>query len=105
MNPAYAGILYNLATYMALHLGGACMVEHFSLKGVPTESKIKLLKALGYESDGIFVLDKDGNKVKDKYVDVDVELSRMLIFPGSTVVLDNNPLSIASYLEEFGDVL
>ena len=36
------------------------MVEHFSLKDVPIESKIKLLKALGYESDGIFVLDKDG---------------------------------------------
>lgn len=84
---------------------GIFMVEHFSLRNIPIESKIKLLKVLGYDSDGIFVLDKDGNKVKDRYVDIDVELSRMLIFPGSIIVLDNNPLSIASYLEEFGDVL
>lgn len=80
-------------------------MELFSLTSLSKDTKIRLLRALGYNSDGQFVTDKDGTKVKDKYIDVDIELSRMLIFPGSTIILDNNPLSITSYLEEFGDVL
>lgn len=82
------------------------MVERFSIKNLSIDDKIELLKALGYDSDGNFVLDNAGNKVNDRYVpDLEVKLSNMLIFPGSTIILDNNPLSIAAYLEEFGDVL
>jgi hypothetical protein len=28
----------------------------------------------------------------------------MMILPGSTVVLDDNPLSIALYIQEYGDL-
>lgn len=76
-------------------------MELFSIKELPKGIKLKLLERLGYGSDGEFVLDSQGNKVKDKYIDVDVTISNMLIFPGSTIILDNNPLSIASYLEEY----
>ncbi len=76
-------------------------MEFVSIKDLSKEIKINLLKKLGYNSDGIFVLDTKGNRVKDKYIGINVELSNMLIFPGSTIILDNNPLSIASYLEEF----
>lgn len=76
-------------------------MEFISLQNVPKESKEKLLIALGYSTDGIFVLSPDGKRVKDKYIDVDVTLSNMLILPGSTIILDNNPLSVASYLEEY----
>jgi len=78
-------------------------MEYVSLKDLPKESKIQLLIALGYGSDGNYVLDSNGGRVKDKYIDIDVTLSNMLIFPGSTIILDNNPLSIASYLEEYQD--
>ena len=82
------------------------MVERFSIKNLSKEDKIELLKGLGFDSDGIFVIDKNGNKVKDRYVpDLEVKLSNMLIFPGSTIILDNNPLSIAAYMGEFEDVL
>jgi hypothetical protein len=69
----------------------------------PKDIKIKILRALGLESDGKFVLDAQGNHIRDNYVDMDVELDNMWIFPGSTIVLDNNPLSVASYLEEHPD--
>lgn len=80
------------------------MVELVSIKKMPKELKIKLLKELGYDSDGRFVL-KDGKKLVDKYTGEPVRISNMFIFPGSTIVLDNNPLSISSFLEEFGEVV
>ena len=81
------------------------MTELISLKDMPKELKIELLKELDYDSDGVFVLERNGEKYLDKYIEVPVKLDNMLIFPGSTIILDNNPLSISSYLEEFGDVL
>jgi hypothetical protein len=79
-------------------------MELISLKQVSKESKILLLKKLGYDSDGEFVLDVQGNKIIDRYIEVPVSLDNMVIFPGSEVILDDNELSIAKYIEEFGDV-
>ena len=57
---------------------------------------------MGYDSDGKYVL-KEGQRVVDKYVDEKVTLDNMLVLPGSTVVITDNPLSIAAYFEEYGD--
>lgn len=78
-------------------------MELISLDTFSKQSKIKLLNELGYDSDGIYVLDNQGERVKDKYLDAEVTVDNMIILPGSTIILDNNELSIASYLEEFGD--
>ena len=79
-------------------------MELVSLKQVSLNSKILLLKELGYTSDGDFVLDLKGERLIDKYADIPIRVNNMVIFPGSTIILDNNEFSIASYLEEFGDV-
>ncbi len=81
------------------------MVEQISISMLAIKDKILLLKELGYKSDGIFVLDQNGERVIDKYIDEPVKINNMLILPGSTIILDNNPLSIASYLQEHPDVL
>lgn len=78
-------------------------MELISLKEVSVKSKIALLKELGFNSDGEYVLDCDGNKVLDKYIEIPVKVNNMAIFPGSTIILDNNELSLSLYLEEFGD--
>lgn len=80
------------------------MVELVSIKDMPKELKIRLLRELKYDSDGIFVL-KDGEKYLDKYTEEPVKIDNMIILPGSTVVLDNNLLSISSFLEEFENVI
>ncbi len=80
-------------------------MELISLKRVPKESKILLLKELGFSSHGEYVLDSSGNRVLDKYVDVPVRIDNMVILPGSTLILDDNELSLSRYLEEFGNVL
>ena len=80
-------------------------MEFISLRNVNKESKILLLKELGYNSDGQFVLDSQGNKVLDRYLDIPVKIDNMAILPGSEIILDDNELSISKYLEEFGDVL
>lgn len=80
-------------------------MELVSLKNVSKESKILLLKELGYSSDGEFVLDSNGNKVLDRYLEVPVTIDNMVILPGSEIILDDNELSISKYIEEFGDVL
>jgi len=79
-------------------------MELISLKNVSLNSKLLLLKELGYSSDGEFVLNLEGKKVIDKYADIPVKLDNMVILPGSEIILDDNELSIASYIEEFGDV-
>lgn len=79
-------------------------MELISLKEVSINSKIALLKELGFNSDGEYVLDFEGNKVLDKYIEVPVKVNNMAIFPGSTIIIDDNELSVSLYLEEFGDV-
>jgi len=78
-------------------------MELISLKEVSVKSKIALLKELGFNSDGEYVLDTDGDKVLDKYIEVPVKVNNMAIFPGTIIILDNNELSLSLYLEEFGD--
>jgi hypothetical protein len=80
-------------------------MEFFSLKNISIKSKIALLKALDYKSDGVFVLNKDKSKVIDRYTKEPVKINNMAILPGSTIIIDDNPVSIASYLEEYGDVI
>lgn len=78
-------------------------MELVSLKEAPKEAKILILKELGYNSDGEFVLDSKGKKVIDKYIKIPVKLDNMIIFPGSEIILDDNELSVSSYVEEFGE--
>ena len=80
-------------------------MEKLSLKGVSTESKVKLLVALGYNSDGEYVTDDAGEKVLDRYLEIPIKVDNMVILPGSIIILDNNELSLSKYIEEFGDVL
>jgi len=79
-------------------------MELVSLKQVSNESKILLLKELGYSSDGEFVLDSSGVKLEDRYLELPIKIENMVILPGSEVILDDNELSISRYFEEFGDV-
>ncbi len=81
------------------------MTKLISIKDMPKNFKIMLLKELGYDSDETFVLDKNGEKYLDKYIEEPVRIDNMAIFPESAIILDNNPLSISSFLEEFGDVI
>ncbi len=80
-------------------------MELLSLKKISKSSKLHLLEALGYKSDGNFVIDDKGEKVKDKYIQQLVTVDNMVILPGSALILDDNPLSIASYIEEYGEIL
>ncbi len=79
-------------------------MELVSLKSVSVKSKILLLGKLGYTSDGEYIYDGRENKIIDRYIQIPVRLDNMVILPGSTIILDDNELSIASYIEEFGDV-
>jgi len=81
------------------------VTELISLKNVSKRLKIMLLKELGHDSDEVFVLDKNGEKYLDKYTDEPIKIDNMAILPGSAIILDNNPLSISSFLEEYGDVI
>src|SRR3989339_25780 len=51
------------------------------------------------------ILDFKRNKVMDRYVDIPVKVENMVILPGSTIILDDNILSLSCYMEEFPDVL
>ena len=80
-------------------------METISLKEISVESKIALLKELDFDSDGEYVLDSNGNKVLDRYLEIPIRVNNMVILPGSTIILDDNIVSISKYMEEFPDVL
>ena len=79
-------------------------MDLISLKNISKDSKVKLLKELGHDSDGEFVLDINGNAMLDRYLEIPIKVDKMIILPGSTIILDDNELSLSRYLEEFGDV-
>ena len=81
------------------------MTELISIKDMSKPLKIILLNELGYDSDGTFVLNEKGEKYLDRYTNEPIRIDNMAIFPGSAIILDNNSLSISSFLEEFGDVI
>jgi hypothetical protein len=71
---------------------------------MPSDLKLLLLKELGLGVDERGYITRDGKQVLDKYIGQPVPIENMAIFPGSTVVLDDNPISITSYIEEYGEV-
>lgn len=78
-------------------------MEYLTISEAPEDFRIALLEGLGFGVDDGFIVDGDGERVIDPYIDETVRLDNMVIFPGSTIILDNNPLSIASYFEEYGE--
>lgn len=80
------------------------MSQLLELKNIKKESKELILNELGYKTDGKYIFDKKGKKVIDRYIEQPVLFNNMLILPGSTIIIDNNPLSIALYMEEHKDV-
>jgi hypothetical protein len=79
-------------------------VEIVNLSKWDNESKVRLLRELGYDSDGTYVL-KAGQRVRDKVTGEEVTLRRMAILPGSVMVISDNPVSIADYLEDYDETL
>ena len=78
-------------------------MELVSLKNISLNSKFLLLKELGYDSDGEFILDSDGKRLLDRYLKIPVKIENMIILPGSEIILDDNEFSLSAYVEEFGE--
>ncbi|MFP4170740.1 MAG: hypothetical protein ACLFUV_06945 [Methanomassiliicoccales archaeon] len=78
-------------------------MELISMENLPLDARLTILAELGYGSDGDFVIDEEGDKIIDPYIGEPVRVDNMLILPGKAI-LDSNPLSVASYLEDHGDV-
>lgn len=78
-----------------------------SLKDTPLEFRLSLLKELGMKlhTDGVHVVREDGTRVIDPYVSEWVRVDHLMILPGSVLVLDDNLVSVACYMEEHGDSL
>lgn len=75
------------------------MVQVHSMQAVPMPLKAALVRELGYETDGEFVMTKDGAPYKDPYVGCRVRLDNMAILQGSAIIIDDNPVSLDSYME------
>ncbi len=79
-------------------------MELLSLKNESIALKLAILRRMGYTSDGTFIFDSNGKMVVDPYIDEAVKVENMVILHGSEVILDSNPLSLAGYVEDHGDV-
>lgn len=78
-------------------------MKPISLKGMGDELKEAVLFELGFFTDGQWIYERETKaRVFDKYSKAPVPYSRMLILPGSTVIIEDNPLSLIAYCEEYG---
>jgi hypothetical protein len=77
------------------------MEKSISLSDFSVDDKILLLKELGFNSDGEFVLNDKKERVFDKYLDISIKINNMLILPGSTIILDDNEYSLMRYMQEY----
>jgi hypothetical protein len=75
------------------------MTQIHSMQQVPMPLKQALVRELGYETDGEFVLTQDGSRYHDPYVGCPVRLDNMAILQGSAIIIDDNPVSLDSYME------
>ena len=74
-------------------------MEVLSIKGIPYDAKVLLLKELGYGvDDERFVVDTEGKRMVDKYAHIEILAANAIIVPGSTLILDDNPVSISAYM-------
>ncbi|MDG7009157.1 MAG: hypothetical protein JRN06_13190 [Nitrososphaerota archaeon] len=74
------------------------------ISDMPQAAKTLLLKLLGLDANNEGYVTREGKVVIDEYIEQPVRVENMALFSGSTIVLDDNPLSIASYIEEHGEV-
>lgn len=72
-------------------------MQLLSLRTAPWEFKVALVEAMGYKVEGKQILRPSGEKYVDPYCDTPVSIDNMVILPGSTLILDDNPLSLAAY--------
>jgi len=78
-------------------------IDIISLANVSKRSQIALLRKLGYNSDGVYVTLKDGERLLDKYTLEPVRIDNMMILPTpqGPIILSNEIFSLMSYLEEY----
>lgn len=73
-----------------------------SIKDMPYELRLLLLRELGFNADDKgYVINSEGKRVKDKYIAEEIKVNNMIIVPGSTLILDDNPISVSSYIDEY----
>jgi hypothetical protein len=71
---------------------------------IPEEVRLALLEELGYGvEDGVIL--EEGEPKEDPYVDKELTLENLAVLPGNSppVLIDNNPVSIACYIEDYGE--
>lgn len=78
------------------------MSEMLFCELTPEEKKI-LLDALGFavNKDGTIIHNVDKLQVKDPITNEPVKFENANILPGSTIILDNNPASLALYFARY----
>lgn len=71
---------------------------------IPEDVRLALLNELGFSVEDGVVLE-DGEPKRDPYVDKELTLDNLAVLPGNSppVLLDNNPVSIACYIEDYGE--
>jgi len=78
-------------------------IDIISLANVLKKSKISLLRKLGYNNDGVYVMLEDGERLLDKYTLEPVRIDNMMILPTprGPIILNNDIFSLMEYLEEY----
>jgi len=76
-------------------------IELESIQDLSYAARVGLLQLLDFDADSEGYVIKNGERVIDKYVGVAVSVNHMVIAPNGIVILDENPASIAGYMQEY----
>lgn len=77
--------------------------EILELNSLRREDRVALMGELGYRVRGDLMYLPDGQPAVDRYTGEQLRLSNTAIVPGSVILIDNNPVSLAAYIAEQED--
>lgn len=79
-------------------------MENITLLQLNNNQRSEVLEKLGFKIDTEgYVLDKNKKKVMCKYSNKEVHISSAAILPGSTIVINATPITMAQYFVESED--
>ncbi len=79
--------------------------EEIKMISVGNSDRLKLLKNIGYDVDdeGYVFNKKTGEQIKCRYGKDKVHIDTAGVLPGSIIMINTNPITLAEYFVEFSE--
>ncbi|MGB0651720.1 MAG: hypothetical protein ACPGQL_00835 [Thermoplasmatota archaeon] len=80
------------------------MAQLMSPRQIDPSVLLEFIRRMGYDVDGEYIT-KEGGPYHDPCTGLPVKFNKMIILQGSAIILDDNPVSLDWYMDEYPGTL